>query len=359
MSKKHFSWLLIATIAVAALVLFIPGKTGKESSLEQTVFLPGAAGRINDIEWLRLTSAGGVTIATLKREGSAWVVEEASAYRADWGRLKSLLADLSQAEVVEAKTANPEFYPRLGVEDVGSPEAGGVMIEFAADSGLPAVIIGNSAQGRDGQYARLRDSAESALIDRRLDISRERSGWLDKTIVDISDAEVVEVEINFPDGENIRALKFSADDENFQLQDIPAGQEIKSEWSINSLARALVALNLDSVATDAGLDWSDAIRFRLLTADGLLLETDLIAVEAAAEAGTTEEAAEGEYWIRLRAGLYTTALESVVEAEDDSSVTGARAEEINQRVKGWAYRIPKHKFDSMTKRTNDLLQPVE
>ena len=352
MSRKHFSWLLFFTFVVAGLVLMIPGKTGRESGIEQTVFLPGAAAQVNDIEWLRLTSAGSATVATLKREGPVWVVEEASAYRADWGRLKTLLTDLSQAEVIEVKTANPEYYPRLGVEDVSLPDAGGVMIEFSADSGLPALIVGNSAQGRVGQYLRLRDSAQSVLIDRRIEIPAQRSDWLDQAIVDISDAEVVEVEINHPDGESVKAFKYSADDENFKLQDIPDGMEIKSEWTVNALAGTLAALSLDSVAPEADFDWSNAIRLRLLTADGLLLESELLAVN-------TDETTDGEHWIRLQAGLYTTALESSVEAADDASGTGARAQTINERVRGWAYRIPGYTYDSMTRRKDDLLQSVD
>ena len=349
MSRKHFSWLLFVTFIMAGLVLLMPGKTSKESSIEQTVFLPGAAAKVNDIEWLRLTSAGNHTIATLKREGPVWVVEEASNYRADWGRLKILLSGLSQAEVIEAKTANPDYYPRLGVEDVSLPDAGGVMIEFSADSGLPALIVGNSAQGRDSQYVRLRDSAESALIDRRLDVSVNQSDWLDKIIIDVSDAEVVEVEINHPDGESVKALKFSADDENFKLQDIPEGMEIKSEWNVNALAGALAALDLESVVLDDNFDWNNAIRYRLLTADGLLLESELLAVNA-------DDTTQGEYWIRLQASLYTTAVESSVEKVGDASETSARAEVINKRVAGWAYRIPGYTFESMTRRKDDLLQ---
>jgi hypothetical protein len=359
MSKKHFSWLLLLTIAVAALVLVMPSKTGNESSIEQVVFLPGAAAKINDIDWLRLTSAGGVTTATLRREGAAWVVEEASGYRADWERLKTLLSGLVQAQVIETKTARPEYYPRLGVEDVSSSEASGVMVEFSADSGLPALIIGKGASGRNGQYARLQDSAESALIDRRLDVSSKRSDWLDKDVVDISDAEVVEVVINHPDGESIKALKASADDENFQLQEIPEGKEIKSDWNVNSLAGALAALSLESVAPDSGFDWNDVTRFRLLTADGLLLELELLVIEDGAEAEVTEESGEGEYWLRLSAGLHVTAIESGVEASGDSAETRDRAEAINSRVSGWAYRIPKHKFELMTKRKGDLLKPAE
>ena len=37
----------------------------------------------------------------------------------------------------------------------------------------------------------------------------------------------------------------------------------------------------------------------------------------------------------------------------------ARARAINERVGGWAYRIPQYKYDSMNKRMGDLLQEEE
>jgi hypothetical protein len=51
MSKKHFSWLLLLTLMAAGLVLLVPGKTGKESIIEETRILPELAAQVNDIEW--------------------------------------------------------------------------------------------------------------------------------------------------------------------------------------------------------------------------------------------------------------------------------------------------------------------
>ena len=347
MSRKHFSWLLFATFVVAGLVLLVPGKTGRESSLEQTVFLPELAAKVNDIQWLRLKSAGDETVATLERDEAGWVMQEASGYPVDWGILKSLLSGLSQAEIIETKTTNPVYYPRLGVEDVSLPEATGVMVEFSADSGLPAVIIGNRAQGRTGQYARPLKSAESVLINTSLNIPVSRTSWLVKEIVDISDTEVVEFEILHPDGESIKAMKASADDENFQLQDIPVGREIKSDWSVNSIANALADLSLDAVTPADGFDWNSAVRFNLLTADGLLLDVELLLNE------------ENESWIRLGAAVYTTAIRTDIDVSDESAVTSERASEINSRVSGWAYRIPVRVYELINKRREDLLQAVE
>jgi hypothetical protein len=53
-----------------------------------------------------------------------------------------------------------------------------------------------------------------------------------------------------------------------------------------------------------------------------------------------------------------SAEEGNVEGGNVEGMDGAagRAAEINTRVSGWAYRIPKYKFDSMSKRMGDLLQ---
>ncbi|MCJ7815898.1 MAG: DUF4340 domain-containing protein, partial [Xanthomonadales bacterium] len=201
-----------------------------------------------------------------------------------------------------------------------------------------------------GQYARLKDSAKSVLIDTRIDVPRDQIAWLDKTIVDIPDAEVVEYEINHPDGESIKAAKASADDENFGLQNIPAGREIKSEWGVDAPANSLAALNFQAVVPAAQLAWETATRFRILTADGLMVESELLTVP-----GSEGDGAQSEHWLRLSAGVYTTAIGAVVEGEAENSATFARAEELNSRAGSWAYRIPAHIYDSMTRRMDDLL----
>ena len=355
MSRKHFSWLLFVTFVVAMLVLMLPSKTGQESGFEKTVLLPGLEQQVNELSWIRVSGAGGEVIATLERNDGRWIVAEASGYLADWEKLRSLLSDMALAEVIEPKTANPAYYDRLGVEDIDAADAGGLLIEFADSSGLPAVIVGNSAQGREGQYARLQGQAQSALINRPLDLPRERADWLDRDIIDVSDAEVVEYEIMLPGEGSVLASKVSADDENFSLQNIPEGREVVSEWAVNAPANTLASLTLDEVVAEEQIDWTDPVQFRLLTADGLQVEADLLARTPE----DADEAADPQHWIRLRAGIYTTAVDNAVEADETDQEALQRASKINSRVQGWAYRIPKYRYDSMSKRMADMLKAEE
>lgn len=352
MSKKHFSWLLILSVLVALAAILLPGRTAKDEIGEKSALIPGLQEQVNDIDWLRITGAGNEVLATLQRQDDEWVVQESAAYRADWARLKPLLSGLASAQLVEAKTNNPDYYDRLGVEDVRSADGSGYLVEFDPSSGLPAVIIGKRAQGRNGQYARLQSEAQSVLVDQQFELPQDSQGWLDREIIDIGEAEVVEIEISHADGASVIARKASADDRNFLLENIPEGFEPKSEWSVNSLAGNLTALNLEAVAPAAGIDWAGASRFRLLTADGLNTEVQLVEI-------TAVEETDSEYWLRLEGSVYTTALGSGVDLEADGNTASDRAEAVNQKVSGWAYRVPKYKFDAMVKRMDDLVQSIE
>jgi hypothetical protein len=350
MSKKHFSLLAVLTAVVVAIAFLLPGETARESGFEQEALLPDLEGQVNDIDWLRI-SAGGAVLATAVRREGQWQIEESAGYAADWPQIQQLLSGLSSAMVLEAKTANPEYYGRLGVEDPGSSDGSGVLVEFAEVTGLPAVIVGNAAKGRDGQYLRLADSAQSVLVDVELEVPRTAEDWLEREVTDIADSEVVEVEITAADGESVLASKVAADDADFTLQDVPEGFEPNSNWAVNSLAGGLSSLRLEAVAPASNFDWAEAVRYRVLTADGLIVEAELVALAQAGDEGE-------EHWLRIEAGTRTTAVEDGMD-EEAAAATAERAAAINARASGWAYRVPQYKFESMSKRMEDLVRETE
>jgi len=348
MSRKHFAWLAAMTVFASVVAFIIPRNTARDSGFEPSLLLPGLEEQVNDIDWLRI-SAAGETVATVRRDANLWIVEEAFAYRADWPRVQQLLSTLANARVIEAKTSNPKYFDRLGVEDPDSAGASGVLLSFAGSTGLPSVIAGNRAQGREGQYARLEGTMQSVLVDSELDLPRETVDWLERAIIDIPEGEVVEASVHHPDGESVVVKKVSADDENFILQNVPDGFEPKGAWSVNALAGGLSALELDAVAPVDDLEWASETRYRVVTADGLDLETRLVEIPAEGEE------ADPAFWMRLEAALYTTALGGA----EGSPETVERAEAINRRVDGWAYRIPRYRYDNMTRRMDHFLQEIE
>ena len=348
MSTKHFSFLLILTMVVALLAaLLVPERTSDDPDANLGPLFPLAETWVNDVEWLRIVSVEGEL--RLTRRDAQWQVDALAGYPADWERLRTLLADLAQAEVIELKTDNPQYYSRLGVEDPSMPGAGGLLLEFEAGGERHGLVVGNSATTRSGQYVRLADSATSLLIDRELTTARTAVEWAMREIADVASSAVAEVEIIHPDGDWVLAAKATSADTDFTLKSLPEGREISSSWSVNALGGALSGLNMDNVSP-VGAPTADAtVRLRLLTFDG---------IEYTLQAWKDDDAA----WITAKASVPARATEPAADAESatpDVENLQAAADAFNRRVARWQFQIPEYKFQTLTQRSESLLQPLE
>jgi hypothetical protein len=354
-SKKHFSSLLVLTAVVVIAIYLMPGKTGNEASFEVQPLFAGMDQWVNDVERMHVTAAGNQVVVTLLKSDQAWVVENAGSYAANWNRLKTLLASLTQARVIEPKTSNEKYFDRLGLVDVSDEASEAVLVEVNAGKESIRLLIGKSAQDREGQYVRLPEGERALLIDQTLDAAGEIGDWLQRDIIDLSEAEIVELTITHPDGEQVRLKKTSAEEQDFTLLGLPEGREILSSWTVNSLAGTLSALQLDQVRKEDSMDWSQAVELSFLTADGLVISASQTKVDE-----TT--------WLRVHASTHVAkaGLEQQSESEQSSGLSEAaatdelekRVTEINARVSGWAYAVPENNSQNMSKRMEDLLKPI-
>ena len=354
--KRSFITLAILTMAALIVVILVALKDKSlEKSVADTLLIPTIADQINDVDRVEIVKAGNTTVATLVRAGEVWQLEQMGGYRADWSKLQALLAALAQATVIEPKTDNPDYYSRLGVEDVSAADAGSVLVRISIGDRTMGILIGKRSQGRQGQYVRLQDVAGSVLVDREFDIPGQALDWADTGIIDVNSSEVAEVEIIHPTAERILVMRISADQTDFDLAGLPSGREIKSSWAVNSLGSVFSLLNMETVRPEGDVDWTDAVKMRLLMFSGVEILADLV------EQGD-------EYLLRLKASHPGA---SVVQHDSGDSVTqlviekqaaedvAKEVEKINQKVSGWAYGISKQKFEAMIKKPEDLLKPLE
>lgn len=349
--KRSFFYLLVLTaLAVLAALLLSRDEPSSGDTTGSALFMQDMAGQINDVDRVEVVTAGKQPVVTLIRAEEKWQVEQMSGYQADWPKLQKLLSALATAKIIETKTDKPEYYSRLGVEGVDSTDAASVLVRLFADDQAVSIIVGNRAQGRSGQYVRLEGEAASALVDQNLDVPTETHEWANKRIIDINSSEVAEVEIVHPDGERVLVTKISADQTDFELVGKPPEREIKSSWAVNSLGSVLSLLDLETVRTAGDMDWSNAVRMRVLLFSGVEIMADMME-------------ADGEKLVRLRASHPAAKVttnqgdeETVTRAAEDVATTVTN---INQRVTGWVYGITGYKYDAMIKKPEDLLKPVE
>lgn len=399
MINKRFMVLVALVLAavVLAFVLVLKRAPESEGSLAGAPVLPGLDEKINDVETLRLVQAGNDTLLTLQRDGDGWTVVERDGYRADGGKVRTALLNLAQTRVIEPKTANPERYAQLGVEDLEAEGAQGMRVELAGKGIDHSLIIGNSAQST-GTYVRLAGQAQSLLAAGNLMPDRDIGAWLDKAVLDIVSSRIREIELKRGDEAAFRVFKENSGDANFKVAEVPRGREVQSEYVANGLGSMLSNLSLEDVRKDSADAQGDST---LHTARYELFDGVGIRIEGWKDPDSAD-GASGNGWIRVSASLDEEAARARVAADierEQAEAASAEAasgggegegegegggggeeaarpvvdveartsetlsalrnevESINKRANGWLFRIPGYKFTNIDKSIEDMLKP--
>jgi hypothetical protein len=370
--KSRTLVILIALVVAAALLTVVlerePAPSGDDLRGQRLV--PGLADSLNDVTALEIEAGGEDGLTTVRRGEAGWTVSERAGYPADAGQIRRFLIRLGQARIVEPKTSNPDLYYRLGVGEAGT-DGGGVKLTL---QGLPepvSVIVGNvETRAGTGTYVRLAGEEQSHLVDVTLDPNRTPVGWLDQSLFDIEPDEVDAIDIRQDDGSELRIARDSGE---LYVLDIPEGRRLESPGAPRSMAGVLMALELEDVrpvadfegeppAAIAQYELTDGRRItaRLWQRDDGRYAAFRLAYEAppAADEETPEGASDpaGD-------GAAQTAGEEPAPAEETSAgeevSLADQAADHDARLAPWAFRIPAHKYDQMTRRLDDLLAAPE
>ena len=368
MSPRNILILLAAVAALVVLVLF-GQRGGSGGSGSGKLFAPSLEAALNDVERVTITKANNETVVALQRKPEGWVATNKGGYPADVGKLRQGLRALAEAKILEQKTATPELYSHLGVEDVGGDKAAGIAIALTANGkDLPVLIVGNP-DGSKHRYVRRVGETQSYLIDRNPEFARGVGQWLDAQIIDLRTDRIVQVTITQPDGQVVRISKPSKDAANYDVADVPKGRELLYPGVANVIGNSLRELNLEDVEPAAASPPSKPTVVEFHAFDGLVVRVegekrgdaswigvtasvDAAQVARAAQATTPTPPAEG-------AGAPPDTPKPVapppVAATPDPAAEAAR---INAKVGPWRYKIATFQYDQMTRRVADLLKPA-
>jgi hypothetical protein len=332
MTRRTVQALVAIVIGLVLLLVVLQRDDRDDAVMGSRLLLPSVRDAANDVDEITIARPGD-DAATLQRVDDGWRIAERDGYPADVGRLRSLVVALAEARIVETKTANPDYYDRLGV---GDPDDGGTGTKVTLDGPgfTHAVIIGDAARG-EYRYARIPGEAASYLVDRNPDLPADPGGWLAPDIVDIDSGDVRRVTITHADGGTIVIEKTDATQTDFDVVGVPAGRQLSYPTVGNGVAGALSDLQLDDVRRRAESAAASAAVFE--TWDGLTV-TVTVSV-----AGDGDEA-----WLAFEAGA----------AGEDPGVA-ATADGINTRTAGWQYRVPDYKKNLLTRRWEDMLRSPE
>lgn len=407
MNRNRFFLLIGVTVAVIVAVILL-GRGGSSGAREQQALVPGLDAMVNEVDAIDIIAPGGEIAVSLRRDEQRWRVAGKDDYEAEFSQVVELLRALAEARLAEPRTDNPEWYARLGVQDPGEAEATGRRLDFPGRE-LSSIIIGQSDPTGEGSYVRRADAAQSWLADRVIEVPIDPIEWLEPGIMDISSADIATVTVTHADGQTLRierAETAESDAAEFVLRDVPAGRQAGPAWKRTSLANGLRALNLEDVRRFTPPVPEDATQVVFTTTDGLQFTADLfeqdekywahfnVAVdpnaappEPAAEDNPPEAASEADPSAEAQAanpqpagtpsGRLADAAasgsdgppdtsaepdaagESKPEARDPAAERLANAVAADARLSPWLFAIPKSRYDDLTRRLEDYLEPVE
>lgn len=373
---------LVVLGAVALIAQYDPQPPAPGGGL----LLPDLGGGLDQVTRVSVVGAGSAPVATLERgEDGSWSVAEKDGYPADTEKVRQTLISLAEARIVEPKTANPDFYDRLGVEGVEAEAAGGVAVTLTGAE-MPVNVIVGDTEGTSQVYVREVDQAQSFLVDRNPDVGNETTDWLATEILAIPGDRMARVTVTHPDGEVVSVSKADPDQSNFDLEDMPPDRELQYASVANVMGNVLSGLNLQDVEprteTDEPVTVTEFVAF-----DGLVITAESVerddepwvafraefrapaeepepaadenaAANAGNESGDEVDAVADDTEVATAEAEADGTDVAVVEGETGSTDVAAEALDLNRRLSPWRYRIASFQFDQMTRRLDDLLRDL-
>lgn len=348
MTSRRLLILGIAAIVVIVAGVWLASREGSSGSAAGSDALyPGLKEQLNSVSAIRFYKAGDARVVELKRQGDASTVTERDNYPADEAKLRRLLVAIADAKVYEQKTANPESYATLGVEDTKGKGATSLRIELEGTPQPVNLLVGKQGAGARSTYVRRAGEPQSWLINTTIDTSQTPEAWLRKDIIDVSADRVQSASIETKGAKPYTAAKAARADTNFAVAGLPKGKSLSAPTAANSIAMALSGLSLADVrAASAFQSTPPAARATFKTFDGLVIEAD----------GWVQDQ---KHYVALRPSFDAAQAERfkvATESQPAAPNVEEDAKKAAAKVAGWVYEVPDYKYESLFKSVDQLVK---
>ena len=353
--KLKSLFLLMFAVAIGAAAYFY--SFNQNVSLNNSFLVPNLTQNLNSINKFTVHEAQKKLLSSISRSEKGWVVDNRAAYPANLKAVRQVFTALAEAKLVEAKTSNSDNYTKLGVEDVDQQDAQGVLVSIDGLTSPVNIIFGNDgSSGKNTQYIRNQGEAQSWLINKKINFSRDTTDWLEKDLIDIPPERIKTIQIKHPDGTEININNTGNAAYEFDLDATASEGKKISDSEIYQVANALSSLQLRDVISYEILNKVEIepIVSIFKTFDGLTITT-------------TSYASNIEPYFTLEIQFNANDVDksvNVASEENKSSSDAAlvsdpkAAEELANSAKskltGWAYLFPTITKNALTKKLDDF-----
>jgi Domain of unknown function (DUF4340) len=336
MQKSGFRLLLGVTVVLVAAAIYAlaSGDRAANPAAHDERAFPDLAARLGDLAWMRVTH--GVMKADFNLVGGHWVVVEKGNYPAMPGKMRQTILGLADLTLVEAKTARPDLFGRLDLDDPSNGKSTLVTLQDRTGKTVAELIVGKVRHDRLGGgnaavYVRKPTGDRAWLARGSLDLPDDIAGWLDRSILDIAASSIASVTLTGNDGAAL-VLRRDKRDGAFAVADAPPDAKFKDEAALAGPAAALAGLALDDVkpAAELPVPQDGAATAVFTTFEGLTVTLRLFSHDKAD-------------WV-------TIAASGSGDAEKEAAA-------IDTKVGRWVYAIPDSRAKLLRTTLADLIEP--
>ncbi len=337
MTKKLNSLTILAIVtAVMVVLMLMTIQRPIETSDDYSLLFPELFGELSSVDTIKVKSSQDEF--TLYKKGEDWFVKERWNHLADFNLVKRALIDISEAKIIERKTANPEQYSLLGVEGI---EDGGESIKITMLSGdkeAASLILGNErevgqTQGARRFYVRRAGEERAWLAEGYLNINPLMLNWIKSEVINIARERIARLDIIQPNGQKATIINIGVKDK-FGTPEALGKTIFKYDLLGYDMAGTLFQLRMEDVQPLEGFSRGDS---EVVTAEFVSFDGLKVSVETSFIEGSYFSVFKAEY----DASLVKDAPKDIMEAGKLKTPEQVQQEVkmINKELNNWVYRF--------------------
>ena len=389
MNRNLTTFILITLVLVVFAVVAVKQEDASVSNAQAgKALFPGLKQKVNDVA--EIDTKRGKDTATVQLKDNRWVVKDKEGYYANLDKVKRTILGVANMKLVEAKTKKKANYEKLQVEDPVDDMAKSTLVTLKDDQNkvLAAVILGKvksdfSHPDDSSMYVRKDKDPQAWQVTGELHATASATDWLDDQLLNIQPSRVQRVIVTPAQGKPYTVQKQATQKANqaqhYVLADIPKGRSMKSDSVADGMARVISGLRLLDVQKAASFDPSkdmddkkQAKKAEFQTIDGLVIDADLhkqynntymiltasfnpaLRPAPADDAQDKKADAKTDAAKKPEAGKPASPHPQAPKLEEIAAVQQEVAE-LNERLKGWVFRVADSKVSPLNKSVADLL----
>lgn len=333
--------LTVCACIAAAVALSFDRGASLDPRIGQLV-LPTLVDRANDVATIAVESRRATM--HLDRGPDGWTMRESDGYPVETVKAKGTVLDLVSLRFHEPKTDRPEKYAKLNLLDTTAPKSESIRVIVTAKDGtkLADLLFGSTkfnlpGTKTGGVYIRLPGEKRTWLAAGGVNLGDQPSDWLQTKILDISGDRIKRTEILRKDGPTVVITRRNPKTLVYVLDGLAPGYKLKYENEPKLIATNLEKFELENARRAGAIDFPPdrTVRTIYTTFDGLRVTVETVKRD------------DGS-WSRFRA-----------EATDDATDTVKQeARALSEKLSKWVYRIPSYRASRLTKRFDEMIEPV-